>query len=181
MLMTKSGIRIEDYNPEWSIIFKDLKCVLEAELGDLLLSIEHVGSTSVNNLSAKPIIDLDLVMDNRSMLPKVTQKLGKLGYYHEGNLGVEGREAFGRKDHFTPWHGEKRIWMEHHLYVCCKDNKELARHLVFRNYLRNHPEAAKEYGRLKKELANTVNDRVRYVEGKSEFINKILEEVMKSS
>lgn len=179
--MTKSGIRIEDYNPEWSIIFRDLKGVLEVELVDLLLSIEHVGSTSVNNLSAKPIIDLDLVIDNRNMLPKVTQKLEKLGYYHEGNLGVEGREAFGRKDHFTPWQKEKRIWMEHHLYVCCKDNKELARHLAFRNYLRNHPEAAKEYGRLKKELANTANDRVSYAEGKGGFINKILEEVIKSS
>ena len=181
MLMTKSGIRIEDYNPDWAIIFRDLKVVLEAELEDLLLTIERVGSTSVSNLSAKPIIDVDLVMDNHNVLPRVTQKLEKLGYYHEGNIGVEGREAFGRKDQLTPWHGEKRIWMEHHLYVCCKDNKELARHLAFRNHLHNHPKVAKEYGRLKKELANTTNDRVSYAEGKSEFINKILEEIMKSS
>ncbi|MCU4835363.1 GrpB family protein [Bacillus cereus] len=179
--MTKSGVKIEDYNPEWSIIFKDLNCIIEAELGDLLLSIEHVGSTSVNNLSAKPIIDLDLIIDNRDILPKVIQRLEKLGYYHEGDLGIEGREAFGKKDHFTPWHGEKRAWMDHHLYVCCKDNKELARHLAFRNYLRSHPEAVREYGQLKKKLAETVKDRVSYTEGKSDFVNKVLEKAMKLS
>lgn len=179
--MTKSGVKIEDYNPEWSIIFKDLKCVIEAQLGDLLLSIEHVGSTSVNNLSAKPIIDLDLVIDNRGMLPKVIQRLEKLGYYHEGDLGIEGREAFGKKDHFTPWHGENRVWMDHHLYVCCKDNKELARHLAFRNYLRIHPDSVREYGQLKKKLAETAKDRVSYTEGKSDFVNTLLEKAMKSS
>ncbi|MFJ8120041.1 GrpB family protein [Bacillus mycoides] len=179
--MTKNGVTIEDYNPEWSIIFKDLKCVIEAELGDLLLSIEHVGSTSINNLSAKPIIDLDLVIDNRGMLPKVIQRLEKLGYYHQGDLGIEGREAFGKKDHFTPWHGENRVWMDHHLYVCCKDNKELAKHLAFRNYLRIHPDSVREYGQLKKKLAETAKDRVSYTEGKSDFVNTLLEKAMKSS
>ncbi|MEY8351319.1 GrpB family protein [Bacillus cereus] len=179
--MTKSRVKIEDYNPEWSTIFKDLKCVIEAELGDLLLSIEHVGSTSVNNLSAKPIIDLDLIINNHDMLPQVIQRLKKLGYYHEGDLGIEGREAFERKDHFTPWHGEKRVWIDHHLYVCCKDNKELARHLAFRNYLRSHPEAVREYGQLKKKLAEIVKDRVSYTEGKSDFVNKVLEKAMKLS
>lgn len=179
--MTKSGVKIEDYNPEWSIIFKDLKCVIEAELGDLLLSIEHVGSTSVNNLSAKPIIDLDLIINNHDMLPQVIQRLEKLGYYHEGDLGIEGREAFGRKDHFTPWHRKKRVWIDHHLYVCCKYNKELARHLAFRNYLRSHPEVVREYGQLKKKLAETVKDRVNYTEGKSDFVNKVLEKAMKLS
>ncbi|PEW85032.1 hypothetical protein CN446_30810 [Bacillus cereus] len=179
--MTKNGVTIEDYNPEWSIIFKDLKCVIEAELGDLLLSIEHVGSTSINNLSAKPIIDLDLVIDNRDMLPKVIQRLEKLGYYHQGDLGIEGREAFGKKDHFTPWHGENRVWMDHHLYVCCKDNKELAKHLAFRNYLRIHPDSVREYGQLKKKLAETAKDRVSYTEGKSDFVNTLLEKAMKSS
>lgn len=179
--MTKSGVKIEDYNPEWSIIFKDLKCVIEDGLGDLLLSVEHVGSTSVNNLSAKPIIDLDLIIDNRDMLPQVIQRLEKLGYYYQGDLGIEGRETFGRKDLLTPWHGEKRVWIEHHLYVCCKNNKELARHLAFRNYLRIHLETVREYGQLKKKLAETAKDRVSYTEGKSDFINKVLEEAMKSS
>lgn len=178
--MTKSGIKIEDYNPEWSIIFKDLKYAIEAELDDLLLSIEHVGSTSVNNLSAKPIIDLDLVIDNRDILPKVIQRLEKLGYYHEGDLGIEGREAFARKDYFTPWHREKKVWMDHHLYVCCKENKELIKHLAFRDYLRNHPETVREYGQLKKKLSETAKDRASYTEGKSDFVNKILEKAMKS-
>ncbi|QWH31761.1 GrpB family protein (plasmid) [Bacillus mycoides] len=178
--MTKSKMKIEDYNPEWSIVFKDLKYVIEAELDDLLLSIEHVGSTSVNNLSAKPIIDLDLIIDNHNMLPQVIQRLEKLGYYHEGDLGIKGREVFGRKDRLTPWHGDKRVWIEHHLYVCCKDNKELAKHLAFRNYLRIHPEAVREYGQLKKKLAETAKNRVSYTEGKNDFVNKVLEKVMKS-
>ncbi|ERI10782.1 hypothetical protein HMPREF0083_01111 [Aneurinibacillus aneurinilyticus ATCC 12856] len=68
--------------------------------------------------------------------------------------------------------------MEHHLYVCNKNSKELAKHLVFRDYLRNNPQVVIEYENIKRHLADTVKDRKSYTLGKTEFINKILEKVM---
>jgi GrpB-like predicted nucleotidyltransferase (UPF0157 family) len=98
----------------------------------------HVGSTSVKGLGAKPILDIDVVIEDYSVLPAVINKLEKIGYYYQKNWSFEGREAFGRKDKFVPWDGKNTNWMEQDLYVCNKDSTELARHLLFRNYLRNN-------------------------------------------
>lgn len=70
--------------------------------------------------------------------------------------------------------------MEHHVYVCNKDSKELAKHITFRDYLRDHPEAVIEYEQLKKDLAKNVKDRTNYILGKTNFITKILEKAMES-
>lgn len=64
--------------------------------------------------------------------------------------------------------------MEHHLYVCNKDSTELAKHLLFRNYLRSNPEAVAEYEEIKMKLAKTAKDRTAYTEGKTKFVTKIL-------
>src|SRR5690606_16800107 len=119
---------------------------------------------------AKPIIDLDIIIEGKEQLAQVVKGLGKLGYYHQGDLGIEDRQAFGRNNQYVPADGNNSIWIEHHLYVCTKDSKELQRHLTFRNYLRKNKEAAAEYENLKKELAKTVPDRETYTEEKSEFI-----------
>ena len=73
-----------------------------------------------------------------------------------------------------PWCKEQNQWMEHHLYVCISWNEELQRHLNFRNYLRDHPKAVKEYELLKLGLAKSARTREEYTEGKSEFIERIL-------
>ena len=172
-----SGITIEPYNPEWPEIFRRLAYVIHNELGELALAIEHVGSTSVQGLSAKPIIDLDIIIEGEEQLAQVIKGLGQLGYFHQGDLGIEDRQAFGRINQFVPTDGNNTIWMEHHLYVCTKDSKELHRHLAFRNYLRKNQEAAAEYEKLKKELAKTAADRETYTEEKSGFINGILMKV----
>jgi GrpB-like predicted nucleotidyltransferase (UPF0157 family) len=167
-------IEIEDYNPQWETIFHEVKTIIHNELGDTIVSIEHVGSTSVKGLGAKPILDIDIVIENYSIFPHVVQGLEKLGYFHQGNLGVEDREAFDRKDTSVPWDGKNTLWMKQHLYVCPKDSKELARHLAFRDYLRTHPEAAKQYEQIKRALAEVMKDRTAYSEGKSVFVTEVL-------
>jgi GrpB-like predicted nucleotidyltransferase (UPF0157 family) len=176
--LTHSGIEIIKFDQRWTMSFNSIKQVINNSLGDLIIGIEHVGSTSVQGLGAKPILDIDIVIENYDVFPNVIQGLEKIGYFHQAEWSFEGREAFGRKDISTPWNGEGTQWMEHHLYVCNKDSKELARHLAFRDYLRRNPQSVIEYEKVKRDLANTVKDRTSYTSGKTEFINKILEKVV---
>lgn len=172
---------IEDYNDDWPFIFNELKEILEKKLGDLALTIEHVGSTSVHGLAAKPIIDLDVVIDSIAVLPQVIIKLNKLGYFHEGNLGVENREAFARRDEKVPYSKDLNLKPEHHLYVCVRESDPLIKHITFRDILRKHPHLVREYSILKKELAGKYkNNRSKYTEGKTEFVQSVMEKYKKT-
>lgn len=157
---------VQSYDKSWKTDFIAIRDELDAALKDLALRIEHVGSTSVEGLSAKPIIDIDVVIRDRTVLPDVIAALQKIDYTHEGDLGIPGREAFKYegKDHLR----------KHHLYVCAQDSEELRRHLAFRDYLRSHPEAVAEYSRIKEEGAALYPyDIDRYIEHKSPFIESI--------
>ena len=166
--MTKKHVVVEPYNIIWKQDFQNIKAEIEDALGDLALSIEHVGSTSVEGLSAKPIIDIDVVIEDRLILDDVILALKKIGYTHEGDQGIEGREAF-------KYQGKEHL-RKHHLYVCAKDASELRRHIGFRDYLRNHPEAVAEYSRVKTEGAiKYPYDIDGYIAYKSDFIEQIYE------
>lgn len=157
---------VKTYDPCWPQAFRRISQELMNGLQDSIISIEHVGSTSVPGLAAKPIIDLDVVISDSSPLETVIEKLYKLGYIHEGNLGIIGREAFRYED--------KPHLYKHHLYVCRESSMELHRHLTFRDYLRSHPEDAAEYGAVKLEAAslypNSIDD---YMNHKAGVIYKI--------
>ena len=95
--MSPIPISIEEANPEWSNIFQKLKDVIQQELKGIIIDIIHVGSTSIPNLAAKPIIDIDVIIETRELLPEISLKLQKLGYRHNGDQGIPGREAFKRE------------------------------------------------------------------------------------
>ena len=158
------------YDEAWKQDFIAIRDELAPALGLLALAIEHVGSTSVEGLSAKPIIDIDVVIEDRSKLDEVIKALGTIGYTHEGDQGIPGREAF----HFS---GKEHL-RNHHLYVCDKNASELKRHLSFRDYLRAHPEAVAEYSRIKEEGAVLFPyDIDGYIEHKGPFIQGIYKEI----
>lgn len=168
-------IEIVDYDPAWPEAFAGISRVVAAALGPLALRIEHVGSTSVPGLGAKPIIDLDVVIESPRALPRVVEALRTLGYSHEGDGGIPGREAFGREGATVPADGSGRTWPTHHLYVCPSDGDELRRHLRFRDHLRGQPDSAARYEALKRDLAHRHPDDIdSYVAGKSEFVERIL-------
>ncbi|EJR50366.1 MULTISPECIES: GrpB family protein [Bacillus cereus group] len=173
----KQRITIEEYNIKWESEFNKLQTLINDVMEDSILSIEHVGSTSIKGLAAKPILDIDIIIEDYGFFPKVVTKLEAIGYYHQAEWSYKGREAFGRKDAFVLWDGESTDWMEHHLYVCDKESEELRRHIAFRDYLREHEGVAVEYGRLKKELARESKNRAGYSEGKTAFITNILEKI----
>ena len=164
--MNRKQVIVLPYDEKWKDDFAAIRDELNTVLGGLVLRIEHVGSTSVEGLPAKPIIDIDAVISDRAVLPDVITALGKLGYSHEGDLGLPGREAVKDvgKEHLR----------QHPLYVCAEDSAELKRHLGFRDYLRTHPDAAAEYGRIKEEGARLYPwDMDKYIEHKSSFIENI--------
>ncbi|MDX8345830.1 GrpB family protein [Rossellomorea sp. YZS02] len=178
--MPSPRIEILQYDKRWAETFKIIKEVISNSLSGLIIDIEHVGSTSIVGLAAKPILDIDIVIEDDSVFPNVINELEKIGYYYQEEWSFRGREAFGRKDELTPWDGKDTQWMEHHLYVCNKDSEELARHLAFRDYLSNNQEAVMEYENLKKNLANSVKNRTSYTSAKSEFISGILKKSSKN-
>jgi GrpB-like predicted nucleotidyltransferase (UPF0157 family) len=156
---------IAAYDPRWPARFAQLRDRLTAALGPLALRIEHVGSTAVPGLAAKPIIDLDVVVATPDDLPAVIGRLRPLGYTHEGDLGVPGRDAFAAPPGSPP----------HHLYVCPAGSPALARHLALRDRLRADPAAARAYADLKRALADRFrNDRVAYTDAKTAFIDALL-------
>ncbi|WP_051964676.1 GrpB family protein [Deinococcus misasensis] len=159
-----SPVEIVEYDPEWHNEYQHLAQQLHQVLQGLVLSIEHVGSTSVVGLAAKPVVDIDVILSSRLKLPEVIRRLTALGYVHVGNQQVPGREVFK----------QERV-KKHHLYVCSVDTPNLHNHLIFRDYLRAHPEEAQAYGALKKQLASVLgHDREAYSLGKTEFVQRIL-------
>lgn len=166
----RKHVVVTSYDKTWAKDFIEIRDELNTVLKDLVLGIEHVGSTSVEGLSAKPIIDIDVVIQDRDKLPEVISALQKLGYFHEGDQGIPGREAF-------KYEGKEHL-RKHHLYVCAQDAEELRRHIAFRDYLRNNPDAVAEYSRIKEEGAMLYPwDIDKYIEHKSPFIESIYKRI----
>ncbi|MBY3621856.1 GrpB family protein [Acinetobacter sp. CUI P1] len=165
-------VEVVPYDPEWKVEFNRIRDQLLSYVGDLILTIEHVGSTSIEGLAAKPIIDLDLVMDSYDVLPQIIERLQLHGYEHQGNLGIEGREAFKRR--------QADKFMKYHLYVCPKDGKGYLEHIAFRDYLRSNASARQAYAEVKQRLAVQYRyDIDAYCEGKTAFVTSILSKAMK--
>lgn len=168
------------YNSKWINNFELIQKTLLCNLTSCNVSIEHVGSTSIPQLGSKPIIDIDLVYFNLSDFAKIKDHLEKLGYYHNGNQGIVGREVFKRNNADHPILDT----ISHHLYVCHTNSQELQRHLLFRDYLRINEDARITYENLKLSIALQANqDKKKYARLKENqakhFINGIIEKAEK--
>ena len=163
--MRTKNVVVEKWNPKWKDEFERIADSLGEDVIYNSVKIEHVGSTSVEGLSAKPIIDLDILIEN-DKFEIIKRLLNDKGYKHEGDLGIEGREAFS-------YSGKEEL-MTHHLYVCPQDSKELFKHITFRNFLKNNPALASEYSKVKEKAAVLYPDDIdKYMEFKSEIIERI--------
>ena len=116
--MRTSKVIVVPYDAAWKDAFEAIKAEIEAAVGDLILGIEHVGSTAVEGLSAKPCIDIDVIVEEAPMPKAVALRLSEIGYEHEGDLGIKGREAFRYSDkpHLQKHHlkGNLRYWYIRH-------------------------------------------------------------------
>ena len=164
--MRTKKVVVLPYDRAWKSDFEAIRQEIASALGDLILGIEHVGSTSVEGLSAKPCIDIDVVIRDRTILDAVVRKLETIGYIHEGNLGIPDREAFRYRD--------KPHLQTHHLYVCPRESRELHRHITFRDYLRGNPEAVRQYSLVKEAAARRYPEDIdQYMEYKSACIQQL--------
>jgi GrpB-like predicted nucleotidyltransferase (UPF0157 family) len=155
---------VVEYDPDWPVRFEAIRDRIAPALASLAVSIEHVGSTSVPGLAAKPVIDIDVVVADASAIPAAVKALTSLGYEHLGPVGIPDREAFRR-----PPGTEK-----HNLYVCPAGGQGLRNHLAIRNHLRTHPAAVEAYAALKRRLADEAPDIDAYVIGKTDLIISFL-------
>ena len=164
--MRTRRVLVLPYDATWRHEFEKIRREIESAAGDLIVGIEHVGSTSVKGMSAKPCIDLDVVIEDYSVFDEVAARLEGIGYVHEGDLGIKEREAFKYTD--------KTHLMAHHLYVCPRNSAELRRHVVFRDFLRENPDAVKKYSEVKERAAELFPlDIDKYIEYKSPCIEEL--------
>ena len=164
--MKTAKVIVLPYNENWKADFEKIKAEVENAIGNLIISVEHVGSTSVVGLSAKPCIDFDVVIKDYSVFDAVVSSLAEIGYIHEGDLGIKDRHAFRYTD--------KPHLQTHHLYVCPQYSAELHRHITFRDFLRSNPDAVEKYSRVKETAAQLFPDNIdKYMEYKSPCIEEI--------
>ncbi|WP_316738905.1 GrpB family protein [Pedobacter aquatilis] len=148
------------YRKSWPLDFSKIENELLQALSGLEITIEHIGSTAVPNLAAKPIIDIDIVFNKTVKLEQIKGRLEKIGYYHNGNQGIINREVFKRTNTLNH---EVLDVIAHHLYICPQDSDESKKHLLFRDYLRNNKFESLEYQQLKYIIADEAkNDRKKY-------------------
>jgi GrpB-like predicted nucleotidyltransferase (UPF0157 family) len=156
---------VVDYDPAWPNAFERLRVRLAPELSEIATAIEHVGSTAVPGLAAKPIVDLDVVVPEAGLVPVAIERLEALGYVHQGDLGVTGREAF-RPPTSAPYH---------HLSVVVDGSPPHRDHVDLRDYLRRHPDQATRYAARKREVAHLLTtDRAAYLAAKSDIVEELL-------
>lgn len=153
------------YDPRWPGLFEVLRDRADAALAGVAHVTEHVGSTAVPGLDAKPIIDLDVVVPDKAAARAAIKALAAAGWQHEGDLGITGREAFQPP-------GDA---VYHHLYVVVAGSRPHRDHIDLRDFLRTHPTHAARYGDLKHRLAALLQgDRPAYSQSKAELISEFL-------
>ena len=170
---------VVNYNEKWTQDFLKIKNELLKVL-TMPCRIQHVGSTSIPGMKAKPIIDIDVGLENWSDFEAVKRALAEIGYEYEGDKGITGREAFCRNGKV-----KNKILdnIDHHLYVCSIDNAEYKRHILFRDYLRNHTEARDRYNQIKEEILVKVGseNRAGYVQMKEDEYRDFFEEIIEKA
>ncbi|RFC00409.1 hypothetical protein B5K08_00590 [Rhizobium leguminosarum bv. trifolii] len=159
------AIKVVDYDPSWLRLFADISAEISILLGNLVLSIDHIGSTSVPGLAAKPKIDVDVVTISDDVLPMAIDMVRAADFVFHGDRG-EKRWAFTR-DHEA--YGFK-------LYLCGPGNRAHRERILFRNYLRDHPERTTAYADLKRRLAvEAGGDWDVYTGGKTAFVSETVQ------
>ena len=168
---TNEEIVLRPYNGGWPARYEREKALIADAMGEALIAIEHIGSTAVPGLEAKPIIDVAIRIDSLAAIPGVSRSLVGIGYKDCGEFGLSGRHFFTK--------GEPRAV---HVHVVDSATDHWERWLAFRDALRSDPATAANYSELKRELVEKFSkERLKYTDGKTDFITGILRKVLPGS
>lgn len=172
--LNRNVVMLAPYTNAWTGLFQEEKTLLEKILGQHVLAIEHIGSTAVKGIAAKPLIDIIIgvqSLDDVQLFDEL--KLREAGIYRLGRVNIEGKVVFAK---FT----NMEVLTKTHVYhVVEYQGSWWDKHIRFRDYLNAHPETAKEYETLKIQLAERFpTNEKEYAEAKVAFIDRVLEKVM---
>jgi GrpB-like predicted nucleotidyltransferase (UPF0157 family) len=156
-------IRLSDYSEDWGRLFQEEAVFLKSIFNDEILRFEHFGSTSVPGMKAKPVIDMMCIVKCIDTIDQYHPTMHSQGYDVAGDWGIPGRRLF-RKG------GENRT---HHIHFYEKDNPQIERHLIFRDYLRAHPEEVARYSECKEQLAQRFDNTSEYSPAKKTFVTEM--------
>jgi GrpB-like predicted nucleotidyltransferase (UPF0157 family) len=159
-------VLVVDYDPGWPAAYERERALIAEALGALLVDVEHFGSTSVPGLGAKPVIDIMAGVRDFHQGLRCVEPMEGLGYQYKGEFGIPGRHYFRKiQDDLR----------SHQVHMVQAGGEFWRRHLLFRDYLRAHPDEARRYFELKLRLAEEYrHDREGYTEAKSDFIEAAL-------
>ena len=162
--MTDRGVYLAPYDSMWPVMFEAEAARIEQVCVGLPLRLEHIGSTSVPGMSAKPVIDILAGRPPKSQPGPYIAAIRQLGYEHLGANGVPGREFFRR--------GSPR---SHHIHLTSWSSAVWKDHLTFRDVLRTKPAIARDYEALKRDAAIAfADDRRAYTDAKGPFIRGVI-------
>ena len=160
---------VTPYNRDWPLMYEEEANKLCKIFRSEIIEIYHIGSTSVDGLIAKPVIDIMPVVRDINRISDFNTAMIDIGYEPKGENGIPGRRYFQKG-------GDERT---HHIHFYEIGDSEIERHLAFRNYLRSHSYAVKKYGNLKKELSQRFpNDIEAYIRGKDQLASDIERKAM---
>ncbi|CAK7086722.1 MAG: hypothetical protein TIS_01906 [Tissierella sp.] len=157
------------YDMKWSFLYEQEKSILIEILSKIILDIQHFGSTSVVGLSAKPIIDIMILVKDINDVDRYNLSMEKVGYIAKGENDIPNRRYFVKmKSDYSEKH-------THHIHIYEKGNQKAEEELMFRDYLRIDKDAFNEYQDLKLELSKRFyTNPTAYTDGKSDCVNRIM-------
>lgn len=156
-------IRLTDYSEKWAHAFEQEAAFLQTIFKEEMLQIEHFGSTAVAGMKAKPVIDMLCIVKSIEHVDTFNEQMSQLGYDVAGEWGIAGRRLF-RKG------GEERT---HHIHFYEIGHPEIARHLIFRDYLKVHPQEVAAYSNFKQQLATRYETTSEYSPAKKQFVSEM--------
>ncbi len=158
-------VKLVPYHLDWPRLFEEEKARLQAAVGAYVLDIQHIGSTSIPSGVAKPIIDIGIAVESFEGAFVCVEPIERIGYEYRGENGMPRRHYFVERIPETT----------HHVHMFESSNPAWENHILFRDYMRKHPEAVEEYTALKLALAEQFpRDREAYTNGKTAFVERIL-------
>lgn len=166
MALQRGIVELENYDKKWKDDYKKEEKLLKKVLGDIIIEIHHIGSTSIEGLMAKPVIDILIVINDFNEISKIEEILKDYDYENRGPQGVSDRFFFAKGP---------EVARSHYIHFTYPKSNTYYNQIYFKKYLIEHPEYIKKYCDLKQELAKKYADeRPKYTQGKNEFISEVI-------
>lgn len=177
--LQRGAVQLVPYNPKWAELFDQEQKLLKSAFGNTIIAIEHIGSTAIPGIPAKPILDILVGVRDLEIAGNMKDTFEQLGYEHRSFLERHTKEDVQWEELYVKGAESKRT---HYVHVVVYGGKHWKDDLLFRDYLQTHPEQAMQYAELKQKLADQyAHDRKTYTKMKQEYIDMVCKLAEKES